>query len=220
MSSMNVDLFAKLEDHQTGKEVLCAGAALLRGFALPTDAAVFQALQQVIEVAPLRHMITPGGYRMSVAMSNCGRYGWLTDREGYRYASVDPHSNQPWPAMPSIFTELATHAATHAGFNGFAADACLINRYAPAARLSLHQDKNEHDYTQPIVSVSLGLPAVFLLGGPYRNDKLRRVSLQHGDVVVWGGAARLYYHGVMPLKAGCHSLCGEYRFNLTFRKAQ
>jgi alkylated DNA repair protein (DNA oxidative demethylase) len=164
-------------------------------------------------------MVTPGGFRMSVAMTNCGGLGWVTDRKGYRYSAIDPESGRAWPAMPSSFRELAESAAAAAGFAGFTPDACLINRYSPGAKMTLHQDKDERDFSQPLVSVSLGLPAVFLFGGLSRKDKVERVSLSHGDVVVWGGAARLFYHGVMPVKEGVHPLTGAYRLNLTFRRA-
>jgi alkylated DNA repair protein (DNA oxidative demethylase) len=164
-------------------------------------------------------MITPGGFRMSVAMTNCGFLGWITDRTGYRYDAIDPENGRKWPAMPAAFMHLAKESAIEAGFEGFTPDACLINRYEVGARLSLHQDKDEADYSAPIVSVSLGLPATFLFGGSKRTDKTQRVPVVHGDVVVWGGPARLRYHGVLALKAGRHPLLGEYRINLTFRKA-
>ena len=198
---------------------LAPGATVLGGFARPVDERLVAALEQVVERAPFRHMVTPGGHRMSVAMTNCGTAGWVTDRTGYRYDERDPESGRRWPAMPDAFAELATRAAAHAGFDGFDPDACLVNRYQPGTRLSLHQDKNERDLDAPIVSVSLGLPAVFLFGGLRRADRPRRVSLVHGDVVVWGGPARLGYHGVMPLEPGHHPLLGGQRINLTFRKA-
>lgn len=197
-------------------ESLGAGAVVLRGFAtsdLLTD------IHKVIAQAPFRHLVTPGGYRMSVAMTNCGELGWVSDRTGYRYDPVDPESGKPWPRMPETFLRLAGEAAARAGFEGFVPDACLVNRYEPGARLSLHQDHNERDSRAPIVSVSLGIPAVFLFGGTRRADKTARVLLEHGDVVVWGGPARMRYHGVMPLKAGHHPLLGGCRINLTFRKA-
>ena len=158
--------------------------------------------------APFRHMVTPGGHQMSVAMTNCGNAGWVTDRSGYRYDGVDPESRSPWPAMPASFRALAAEAAAEAGFDGFAPDACLINRYEPGARMSLHQDKDENDFGAPIVSVSLGLPAIFLFGGLQRSDKPRRFRLEHGDVVVWGGPSRLFFHGVAPLADGEHALTG------------
>jgi alkylated DNA repair protein (DNA oxidative demethylase) len=200
-------------------ESLGPGAAVLRGFCVAEEGALLADLQGVVARAPLRHMVTPGGHRMSVALTNCGSWGWVTDRSGYRYESSDPASERPWPRMPGSFLRLAGRAASAAGFPGFAPDACLVNRYAPRARLTLHQDRNEADFSQPIVSVSLGLAAVFLFGGTKRADKAKRVPLEHGDVVVWGGPARLRYHGVLPLKAGHHPLLGGYRFNLTFRKA-
>jgi alkylated DNA repair protein (DNA oxidative demethylase) len=212
---MTPDLF---EDD--AREVpLAPGATVLGGFARPFEEALVPALQGVVRLAPFRHMLTPGGHRMSVGMTSCGTAGWVTDRTGYRYASHDPESGQPWPPMPDAFTDLAVRAAARAGFEGFAPDACLINRYDPGTRLSLHQDKNERDFTAPIVSVSLGLPAVFLFGGPRRTDRPLRVRLTHGDVVVWGGPARLHYHGVLPLQQGYHPLLGGVRVNLTFRRA-
>ncbi|BAC48228.1 alkylated DNA repair protein [Bradyrhizobium diazoefficiens USDA 110] len=168
--------------------------------------------------SPFRRMTTPGGYQMSVAMTNCGERGWITDHTGYRYDPVDPRTGVPWPAMPPAFRDLARRAAEQGGFTGFAPDACLVNRYEPGTRLSLHQDKDELDYAAPIVSVSLGLPATFLFGGMARSDKPRRFRLVHGDVVVWGGASRLAYHGVAPLADGEHALLGRQRINLTFRK--
>ncbi len=201
------------------QEELASGAVILRGFALPDETALLSHLHGVTAMAPFRHMVTPGGYRMSVAMTNCGALGWVTDRTGYRYDGIDPESGKRWPQMPASFLKLAKSAAAAAGFPKFLPDACLINRYEPGARLSLHQDKNERDFGEPIVSVSLGLPAAFLFGGMERSDKTRRVVVTHGDVVVWGGPARLRYHGVMPLKEGHHPLLDECRVNLTFRKA-
>jgi alkylated DNA repair protein (DNA oxidative demethylase) len=216
---MTMNLFDKTAETQLSKGSLDAGTTLLRGFALQDDAALLATLKAVTAKAPFRHMVTPGGFRMSVAMTNCGALGWVTDRAGYRYDAIDPATGKNWPAMPEPFLNLAASAAEEAGFRGFVPDACLINRYEPGARLSLHHDKNERDFEQPIVSVSLGLPAVFLYGGEKRADKTIRVPVAHGDVVVWGGPARLRYHGVMPLKEGFHPLVGEYRFNLTLRRA-
>jgi alkylated DNA repair protein (DNA oxidative demethylase) len=198
---------------------IAPGAMLLGGFARSFEMPLLAALQRVVDVAPFRHMITPGGHRMSVAMSNCGMVGWVSDSTGYRYDTCDPDTGELWPPMPDPFRDLAARAAERAGYDGFAPDACLINRYEPGARLSLHQDKDERDFDAPIVSVSLGLPAVFLFGGMHRTDPTRRVSLRHGDVVVWGGPSRLRYHGVLPLDEGQHPLLGRYRINLTFRKA-
>ena len=201
------------------QESLGVGAMLLRGFARAEASALLHAVEEIAAAAPFRHMTTPGGFRMSVAMTNCGTAGWLTDTTGYRYDTVDPLSGNPWPSMPTCFSELATRAACEAGFAGFVADACLINRYEPGTRLSLHQDRNEQDYGAPIVSVSLGVPAVFLFGGLQRSDRARRLPLCHGDVVVWGGPARLRYHGVLPLKEAHCPVLGDSRINLTFRKA-
>ena len=216
------DLFDDFEDdthRRTGSETLCADAVLLRGFAQAEDNDILGAVMRIAADAPFRRMTTPGGFRMSVAMTNCGPLGWVTDRRGYRYAAVDPASGKPWPAMPQVLQSLAGRAAEAAGFVGFVPDACLINRYEPGARMALHQDKDEQDFDQPIVSVSLGLPAVFLFGGLRREDKALRVPLLHGDVVVWGGTARLRYHGIAPLKNSSHPLTGDCRINLTFRKA-
>ncbi len=198
---------------------LAPGAMVLVGFACRFEASLLRALEDVAAAAPFRHMITPGGRRMSVAMTNCGPLGWVSDPSGYRYAAMDPESGRPWPPMPDVFRELAVEAADRAGFASFAPDACLINRYEPGARLSLHQDKDEKDLDAPIVSVSLGLPAVFLFGELRRSDTPRRIRLTHGDVVVWGGPSRLRYHGVLALADGTHPLLGRCRINLTFRKA-
>lgn len=212
------DLFDDLPA-AVSRETLAPGAALLRGFAREGEAALLQAIETVSAQAPFRHLVTPGGYTMSVGMSNCGALGWVSDRSGYRYDPLDPLSGQPWPAMPACFADLARRAAAQAGFDNFAPDACLINVYEPGARLSLHQDRDEKDLSAPIVSVSLGLPAVFLFGTSRRSDKPQRYRLVHGDVVVWGGPARLAYHGVAPLADGEHPLLGRRRINLTFRCA-
>jgi alkylated DNA repair protein (DNA oxidative demethylase) len=200
-------------------DILTPGAVLLRGYARDIAPSLLEAIGEVARQAPFRFMTTPGGYRMSVAMTNCGAAGWTTDHHGYRYGSSDPASGKLWPKMPDIFARLAREAAASAHFTGFAPDACLINRYDPGSRLSLHQDRDERDFSAPIVSVSLGLPAVFLFGGNKRADRPLKVPLAHGDVVVWGGAARLRFHGVAPLKDGEHPLLGRHRINLTFRKA-
>jgi alkylated DNA repair protein (DNA oxidative demethylase) len=198
-------------------ERLREGVTLLRGIA--DDPAIVAAVRAVQEAAPPRRMTTPGGYTMSVAMTSCGALGWVTDRKGYRYDPRDPATDEPWPAMPAALRALAARAAAAGGFPDFAPDSCLINLYEPGARLSLHQDRNERDFAQPIVSVSLGLPAVFLLGGGKRTDPTQPVGLAHGDVLVFGGPARLAYHGVKPLRPGVHPALGTSRINLTFRKA-
>jgi DNA oxidative demethylase len=213
---LTADLFERDGDTQLAREEIAEGAVLLRAFARPLEGEIIAATREVVEQAPFRHMVTPGGHQMSVAMTNCGSLGWVTDRTGYRYDRVDPNSGRPWPEMPPSFRELARRAATEAGFDGFSPDACLVNRYQPGARMSLHQDKDEGDLDAPIVSVSLGLPAIFLFGG---GDKTRRLRLSHGDIAVWGGPARLVYHGVAPLADGEHALLGRQRINLTFRKA-
>lgn len=215
---MTLDLF---DSHpQAGeRQTLGPQACVLRGLALPMEQALVQAIASVERVSPFRHMVTPGGFTMSVALTNCGDLGWTTDTDGYRYTSVDPLTGQPWPAMPAVFRQLAREAAKSAGFADFDPDACLLNRYLPGARMSLHQDKNERDLRQPIVSVSLGIPATFLFGGLRRKDPAERVPLLHGDVVVWGGVDRMRYHGIVPLKENEHPLLGSQRINFTFRKA-
>jgi len=204
---------------RAARERIAKDAVLLPGAALDAAPALLSALQSVIAGAPWRHMLTPGGARMSVAMSNCGRVGWVSDRRGYRYDALDPETGRPWPPMPAVLRELALRTAAMAGFAGFKPDACLINRYAPGTRLSLHQDRNERDLSAPVVSVSLGLPARFLFGGLRRTDGVQRLALVHGDVVVWGGGQRLAFHGVAALADGEHALTGRCRINLTFRKA-
>jgi len=213
------DLFDGMRTAAWGRQMLGEGAVLLRGFAEGDSVPIFDALQQVIAAAPFRQMITPGGHRMSVAMTNCGQTGWVTDLGGYRYDPLDPMSRRQWPPMPEILRRLAERAATQAGFTGFEPDSCLINRYEPGARLSLHQDRNERDFGQPIVSLSLGLSAIFLFGGLRRDERTQRVRLESGDVVVWGGSSRLAFHGVAPLVDGNHPLTGRCRMNLTLRKA-
>jgi DNA oxidative demethylase len=214
------DLFDGVPDTWPAREDMAEGAVLLRGHARPLENELIAALRDIVAQAPFRRMVTPGGHQMSVAMTNCGPLGWTTDRSGYRYAQNDPETDMPWPAMPAVFAQLAERAAAAAGFENFSPDACLVNRYEPGARMSLHQDRDEQDFDQPIVSVSLGLPAVFLFGGLARSDKPRRFRLEHGDVVVWGGPSRLFFHGVAPLADGEHALLGRQRINLTFRKAR
>jgi alkylated DNA repair protein (DNA oxidative demethylase) len=212
------DLFADIRDDQPAREELAEGAVLLRNFFAAEQPDVIAALRLIVKAAPFRHLVTPGGHTMSVAMTNCGRVGWVSDPSGYRYDPVDPESGKPWPEMPASFRDLAARAAVQAGFAAFVPDACLINRYKPGAKLSLHQDKDELDLRAPIVSVSLGLPATFLFGGLTRSAPTRRYRLTHGDVVVWGGPSRLAYHGVAPLPDGTHPVMGGQRINLTFRK--
>lgn len=214
-----LDLFGDDDTAQHGREAIGPQSFVLRSFALPYADALMQGVDDVTAQSPFRHMDTPGGYTMSVALTNCGQLGWTTDARGYRYSRIDPMTGAPWPDLPDAFLRLAQAAAAEAGFPGFAPDACLVNRYEPGSRLSLHQDKNERDYDAPIVSVSLGMPAVFLFGGNERSDKTRRVPLFHGDVVVWGGVDRLRYHGVMPMKDLPHPKLGSLRINFTLRKA-
>ena len=216
---MMQDLFGDIDTDRPRREKLGPGALLLRGRALAVEKPILAALDEIQAQAPFRRMITPGGFEMSVAMTNCGAAGWVTDRRGYRYDPLDPVSGRPWPALPEVFQRLAREAAAEAGFEGFVPDACLINRYEPGTRLSLHQDKDEKNHGHPVVSVSLGLPAVFQFGGASRSDKTVRVPLFHGDIAVWGGPSRLFYHGVLALKDGEHPLLGRRRINLTLRKA-
>lgn len=212
-------LFDDMPAPYRAPEIIAPGAMLLRGFAGDGADALVLAAEQVIAAAPFRYLVTPGGRAMSVGMTNCGALGWTSSRTGYRYASTDPLSGQPWPLMPACFVELAARAAAEAGFDDFKPDACVINRYQPGARLSLHQDQDENDLAAPIVSVSLGLPAVFLFGGLQRHERPARLRLVDGDVVVWGGASRLAFHGIAPLADGEHPRLGRQRINLTFRRA-
>ena len=220
MSGATGDLFGHLP-RRTEKSVerLAEGAAVLRAFAVDDEAALMQSIRAVESAAPFRHLIVPGGHRMSVAMTNCGQVGWVSDRTGYRYDPIDPVTKKHWPAVPEAFRSIAARAAAAAGFKELEADCCLINRYEAGARLSLHQDRDEQGYDSPIVSVSLGLPATFLWGGNKRSDRPKRVPLESGDVAVWGGPARLAFHGIAPLPAGEHPLTGPYRYNITFRRA-
>ena len=217
---MTADLFANLSNEQASQEEMAEGAVLLHGFVGAAEAELIAELRNIVAQAPFRRMVTPGGHQMSVAMTNCGSAGWVTDHGGYRYSTDDPETGRPWPAMPLLLRDLADRAAGRAGFAAFAPDVCLINRYVPGARMSLHQDKDELDFGAPIVSVSLGLSAIFLFGGLKRSDKPKRFRLEHGDVAVWGGPSRLFFHGVAPLADGEHPLLGRQRLNLTFRKTR
>lgn len=214
---MNLDLFT--DQLVPLREEICVGAWLLRGFALEIETELLAEISKLVALAPLRKMFTPSGLPMSVMTTSCGTVGWRSDAYGYRYSKRDAHSQQDWPAMPDSFLQLAQRAAKAAGYENFIPDSCLINTYRVGAKMALHQDKNEKDFSQPIVSVSLGLPASFLLGGLTREDRSIRIPLVHGDVIVWGGTARLFFHGVLPIKSGVHPLVGEQRINLTFRKA-
>ena len=209
----------ELFDQSLAERASELGLTFLPGFALPFEPALLLAISEVTSAAPFRHMLTPGGQRMSVAMTNCGEVGWVTDRKGYRYDRLDPETGRPWPPLPACFTQLAGRAAAEAGFASFRPDVCLINRYQPDARMSLHQDRDERDFSWPIVSVSLGLGATFLFGGLKRSDRPHRLPLAHGDVLVWGGEKRLTFHGVAPVGDGCHPAVGRMRLNLTLRKA-
>lgn len=212
------DLFSHSPKSTSPVEIL-PEVILLPAMAVSQSRYLWQAIQQVDEKSPLRHMRTPGGHQMSAAITNCGDVGWCTDETGYRYSAIDPLTEQPWPEMPADLKHLATEAADRAGYVGFVPDVCLINRYRVGAKMGLHQDRDEQDFSQPIVSVSLGLPVIFQFGGPRRRDPLKRILLEHGDVIVWGGDKRRYYHGVLSLKEGEHPITGAYRYNLTFRKA-
>ncbi|NBF15216.1 DNA oxidative demethylase AlkB [Pseudomonas sp. Fl4BN2] len=217
---MTLDLFADEDLQQPARlQSISEQGFVLRGFALPWAEALLQALAGVLIQSPFRHMQTPGGFTMSARLSSCGELGWTSNCNGYSYSPVDPLRKQPWPAMPDTFLALAEAAAGAAGFEHFVPDACLINCYVPGAKMSLHQDKNERSLEAPIVSISLGLPAVFQFGGFERSDPAQRISLFHGDIVVWGGVDRLRYHGVLPIQPGQHPVLGEQRINITLRKA-
>jgi alkylated DNA repair protein (DNA oxidative demethylase) len=213
-----IELFADLSRGGPERLPLGEGITLLRGFA--DTPALFPIITGIAAAAPFRHLVTPGGQSMSVAMTNCGPVGWTSDRSGYRYSARDPLTEREWPRMPAEFQRLALDAATACGFPDFVPDACLINRYAPGARLTAHRDADEQNFAQPIVSVSLGLPASFAFYGLTRGGKGRTVALTDGDVLVWGGPSRLVYHAVRPVKPGLHPVTGGYRYNLTFRHAR
>jgi len=213
------DLFAGLEPQEASRQDMADGAVLMRGHALSQADQLIDDIHRISSSAPFRHMVTPGGFSMSVAMTNCGTYGWVTDRRGYRYERQDPLTGENWSPMPESLLSLAVTAAHEAGYPDFIPNACLINRYEPGAKMALHQDKDERDFSRPIVSVSLGLPVTFQFGGLQRTDPVTKYPLQHGDVVVWGGASRLFYHGVLTLKNGIHEKAGAFRYNLTFRHA-
>lgn len=206
--------------HTGTRESLAPGAWVLRGFALDVATDLLVDIGRIAARSPFRHLVTPGGKSMSVAMTNCGAVGWFSDRRGYRYVQTDPATGRAWPAMPARFARLARTAARAGGFDDYAPDVCLINRYEVDTRLTLHADLDERDRRAPIVSVSLGLPATFLWGGLARKDPQQRIPLLHGDVVVWGGPARMTYHGVLPIKSGEHASTGAQRLNLTFRVAR
>jgi DNA oxidative demethylase len=214
-----VDLFDDLpllaEDLHT---VLAPGALLMRGFGRDDDVDILQAVESVIAQAPLRHLQTPGGYTMSIQTTRCGSMGWVSEPGGYRYAPSNPSTRAPWPAMPQCLLDFAVRAATEAGYPDFVPDSCMINQYLPGNKLGLHQDRDERDLRAPVVSLSLGLPAIFLFGGLQRTGKTQRYRLAHGDVVVWGGPSRLAFHGVLPVADGDHALVGRRRVNVTFRK--
>lgn len=216
---MSNDLLTHLQPLAPAREIIGDGAVILRRFAQGQEAGLIEAIDAVAAKAAFRQMVTPGGYQMSVAMTSCGRYGWVTDRHGYRYATQDPQRMVAWPEMPATFLALAQAAAATAGYSGFQPNSCLINRYETGSKLSLHQDRDEQDLTAPIVSVSLGIPAVFQFGGIRRTDLIKRYRMESGDIVVWGGPTRLAFHGIGAMKEGAHPLTGGYRYNLTFRKA-
>ena len=219
MSTMTLPLFDDPSRDGT-REELAPGAWVSHGFAFDVATELLTEIERIAARSPFRHLVTPGGQTMSVAMTNCGNVGWFSDRRGYRYTEVDPETGKPWPAMPVVCRKLAREAASEAGFRGYAPDVCLINRYEIGTRLTLHRDHDDRDHRAPIVSVSLGLPATFLFGDLARKDPQRRIPLAHGDVVAWGGPSRMRYHGVLPIKAGEHPLTGARRYNLTFRVAR
>lgn len=198
-------------------DVIMPEVVLLRGFV--ATAPLLLEIEAIAAAAPFRRLETPGGGRMSVAMTNAGRWGWHSDRRGYRYLECDPESGRPWPTMPAAFAALARRAATRAGFPGFEPDCCLVNRYAIRAQMGTHRDFDELDLRHPIVSVSIGLPATFLWYGAARKGPPRRVEVTDGDVLVWGGAARAGYHGVRRLTGRGEAPDG-LRYNLTLRRAR
>ncbi len=214
-----LDLFEELEETFVQNEQVADGASYFNNYAEPLEKDLIRFIAQAQQDSPFRQMTTPGGRRMSVTSTSCGPYGWVSDSKGYRYSQVDPANNTPWPEIPSFIIEFARETASKAGYPGFVADSCLLNQYTPGSQLSLHQDKDERDPTSPIVSISLGIPAVFQFGGLQRNSPIKRIRLTHNDVVVWGGASRFYFHGIEPVSYAFHSLLGARRINITLRKA-
>ncbi|MFT9256855.1 MAG: DNA oxidative demethylase AlkB [Acetobacter sp.] len=206
-----------LPDTRPSRMMLDDGALVLPGFITPEATHLLRIIEQVAAFAPFRQMATPGGGTMSAAMTGCGAAVWVTDHTGYRYTSHDPLTRQPWPAMPPLLAELGEQAAQAAGFTGFTPNTALLNRYAPGSRMGLHQDRDEGECSQPVVSFSLGRSAIFQWGGARRTDPVRTVILHHGDAVVWGGPARLFFHGIKPLGHETHPLTGDLRYNITLR---
>ena len=215
------DLFQDQPPDLPERQALGPESWLLRHTLQTTACHLMADIHTLTATHPFQHMVTRGGHTMSVATSSYGSYGWVSDaQKGYRYASSNIETGQPWPPIPAHWLALATALAEKAGFNGFHPDSALINRYAVGARMGLHQDRDEATLAWPIVSLSLGLPARFMFGGKQRQAPVKDFTLLHGDVVVWGGADRLRFHGIRPLKAGHHSLTGPYRYNITFRRVQ
>lgn len=214
------DLFQHSDLQETGRITLARDAYLYPRHAAELMDDFETTLANILAHAPFRQMMTPGGRTMSVSMTNCGPLGWISDARGYRYEACDPVSGKHWPALPPAWHAFAVAMAEKSGFSGFSPDACLINRYQPGTKLSLHQDKDEISKTQPIVSISLGLQARFQFGGLRRKDPVAVHDLHHTDVVVWGGISRFCYHGILPLKAGYHAELGATRINLTFRQVR
>lgn len=198
-------------------ELLAEGAVILRGFARDVGKELLLHIAAIAGVSPFRHLIMANGMPMAVAITNCGPLGWISTVKGYRYSSTDPMTGRPWPGMPASFHTLAVQAAHAAGFEGFNPGVCIINRYTVGTHLHMHQDRDETRDAQPVVSVSLGLPAKFRFGGQGKGQPARLVPLEHGDVAVWGGRSRMAYHGIAPLEPGTHPLTGDVRLNLTFR---
>jgi len=208
-----MNLFSQLVAEPTHEEIF-PGAVLMRSLALPQDNEFFTAAEAIIAARPLHHTTTPSGLPMGVMVTDCGDSRAFANR----WDTANPERMRLWPPMPPLLRDFAIRCAVRSGFPQFRPDACHINRYQAGTKLGLHQDRHECDWTQPIVSLSFGLECIFLLGGLQRTDKPRRILLEHGDVIVWGGPSRMRFHGVQPLKPGHHPLTGPYRYNLTFRK--
>ncbi len=229
---MQQDLFLQQDEGATKAEDIYApdfdalsiqispDAVLFKAALKPVASSLLEEIRTISGANPFRQRKTPGGQLMSAAMTNCGAWGWVTDADGYRYSDIEPETGRTWLPIPAVWIQWVNLFCQRAGLGTFNPDACLINRYAPGAGMGLHQDKDEKDLAIPIVSFSLGAPVLFRWGGLNRQEPVSEFLLEHGDVLVWGGADRMRFHGVKKLRRYQHPLTGHYRYNLTFRQSR